>query len=420
MRPAEAADLKYDALLVCVSVYILASVGRVHELFPVVGMFRPTVVAGLLGITIYLFDEYDERRLDHLFVPTTKLLVAFLAWMILSVPGALVNGISFDLVFGNFIKTVVMYFVVAGSVRRIQDVERLAVAYLAAAVVYSGVVITRFDLGTGAAWRLGRLYYYDANDFATFAVTAMPLGLYFLLDSARRPAARWLAAFSVAVLTLGFVRSGSRGGFLALLAVGVFIVLRYKEIPLRWRLSATTLVAVLFLGAASDQYWAQMGTVLSDSDYNRTEETGRIQIWQRGVGYMLENPLLGVGPNNFGAAEGMLSPFAQRQQFGIGVPWNAPHNSFVQVGAELGIPGLALFLLIIGSAFAALRKARRGETMLAEAEHCRAHLTPALTASLLGFVVGSFFLTLAYSEMLFTLVALAVGLQKVVDRGLSI
>ena len=38
---------------------------------------------------------------------------------------------------------------------------------------------------------------------------------------------------------------------------------------------------------------------------------------------------------------------------------------------------------------------------------------PALTASLLGFVVGSFFLSLAYSEMLYTLVALAVGLHKV-------
>jgi hypothetical protein len=40
-------------------------------------------------------------------------------------------------------------------------------------------------------------------------------------------------------------------------------------------------------------------------------------------------------------------------------------------------------------------------------------LAPALTASLIGFVVGAFFLSLAYSEILFTLVALAVGLQKV-------
>jgi O-antigen ligase len=98
-------------------------------------------------------------------------------------------------------------------------------------------------------------------------------------------------------------------------------------------------------------------------------------------------------------AEGTLSPLAERQQYGVGVRWNAPHNSFVQVGAELGFPGLALYIAVIGCAFVALRHG--------------GGIGPALTASLLGFVVGSFFLSLAYSEMLYTLVALAVGLQKV-------
>jgi O-antigen ligase len=142
-----------------------------------------------------------------------------------------------------------------------------------------------------------------------------------------------------------------------------------------------------------------MSTITSDSDYNHTSETGRLQIWSRGIGYMLDNPVLGVGPGNFQTAEGTLSPLAQRQQFGIGVRWNAPHNSFVQVGAELGIPGVLLYVAVIGSAFRALRGS--------------AALTPALTASLLGFVVGSFFLSLAYSEMLYTLVALSVAVQKV-------
>jgi hypothetical protein len=34
-------------------------------------------------------------------------------------------------------------------------------------------------------------------------------------------------------------------------------------------------------------------------------------------------------------------------------------------------------------------------------------------ASLIGFVVGAFFLSLGYSEMLYTLIAMAVGLRKV-------
>ena len=368
-------------------------------------------MTGLLAIVMYLSHHPEYRRPRLLWTGTTKWLLALLVWMILSIPGALLAGYSFDLVFHGFVKTVLMYLVMAGSVRGVRDVERLGGIYLFGAVAYAGVVLSRFDLGAGDAWRLGRLYYYDANDFATLAVTAMPLGLYFV-HAGRRPLARVFGAVALAVLTVTFVRSGSRGGFVALVAMGGFIVLRYTAVALRWRLSVLGLVGLVVLVTASEAYWQQMGTILSDSDYNHTEESGRLQIWSRGIGYMLQHPLLGVGPNNFGPAEGTLSPFAARQQFGFGVRWNAPHNSFIQVGAELGIPGLVFFLAVIASAFTALRRSGRRDGLAEDRPETRPELTQAVTASLIGFVVGAFFLTLAYSEMLYTLVALATGLAK--------
>jgi putative inorganic carbon (HCO3(-)) transporter len=395
---APEAPEKWDPLLVCVAGYILTAVARVHQLFAPLEAIHVAVITALLAIGLYLFDRREERQTRSVLVPTTRLIAALLCWMILSVPNALRVGDSFDLVFNNFLKTVLMSFIVAASVRGMRDVERLAFVYFAGAVLYSAVVVMRFDLGAGDAWRLGHLYYYDANDFATFVVTALPLGIYFV-HAGRRVAVRLFAAAGLGLLTLGFVWSGSRGGFIALFAVVGFVVLRFSAVPLRWRVSATALVALILLATASDQYWQQMGTITSDTDYNHTSESGRLQIWSRGIGYMLQNPVLGLGPGNFQTAEGTLSPLAERQQFGIGVRWNAPHNSLVQIGAELGIPGVALYVAVIASAFRALRRS--------------AALTPALTAALLGFVVGSFFLSLAYSEMLYTLVALSVGVQKV-------
>ena len=76
-------------------------------------------------------------------------LMVFFVWMILSVPGGINRGYSFDLVFGNFIKTVLMYFVIAGAVRGGRDVERLAAVYLLGAALYAGVVLLRFDVGSG-------------------------------------------------------------------------------------------------------------------------------------------------------------------------------------------------------------------------------------------------------------------------------
>jgi O-antigen ligase len=69
---------------------------------------------------------------------------------------------------------------------------------------------------------------------------------------------------------------------------------------------------------------------------------------------MLRYPVFGVGPHNFQTAEGRLSPFVDRQQLGIGVRWNAPHNSFIQVGAKVGIPGLVLFAAVLASTFGEL------------------------------------------------------------------
>jgi O-antigen ligase len=374
-------------------------------LFATLEILHLAVVTGLLAIVLYVHDRHDERQASRVFVTTTGLIAVQLFWMILSVPGALVVANSFDLVFNNFVKTALMSLIVAASVRSVRDVERLAFVYLVAAVVYSTVIITTFDVGAGDDWRLGHLYYYDANDFATLVVTAMPFGIYFL-HAGKDRLVRLFAAVGLVLLTLGFVWSGSRGGFIALAVVAVLVVIRFSAIPLRWRVLATGLVFIVVIATASGQYWQQMGTITSDQDYNHTSETGRLQIWSRGIGYMLDNPMLGVGPGNFQTAEGTLSPFAERQQYGIGVRWNAPHNSFVQVGAELGFPGLALYIAVIASAFYGLR-------------HTGGGLTPVLGASLLGFVVGSFFLSLAYSEMLYTLIALSVGLHKACSASLS-
>jgi O-antigen ligase len=405
-------DARWDLLLVCLAGYTLVAVGRVHQLFPVIDAVRPVIVTGLLSIVLYLSDERADRRLRWVTGGTSTWLIALLIWSVLSIPMALVDGIAFDMVFKSFIKTVVMFFVVVGAIRGARDIERLAGAYLIGCSLYALVVLARFDALEGKDWRLGDLYYYDANDFATFAVTAMPLALYFAHRGRQLPV-RLLSLVALAVLGIAFVYSGSRGGFLALLATGLFVAFRYRSIAFSRRMTAMAVVGVVLLGAASDRYWQQMGTILTDTDYNQTAEGGRLQIWTRGVGYMMTHPLFGVGAANFEPAEGMLSPYANRQQWGVGVKWNAPHNSFLQIGAELGIPGLIVFIAMIGSALLALHRLERSSRRRSVPLAVPPQLVQALMASLIGFVVGAFFLSLAYSELLYMLLALAVGAHKV-------
>jgi O-antigen ligase len=129
---------------------------------------------------------------------------------------------------------------------------------------------------------------------------------------------------------------------------------------------------------------------------------------------MTAHPGLGVGIGNFYVAEGTISPLARLQERGIGVRWGAAHNSFIQAGAEIGVPGLLLFIGLIATTFRSLRRVARLPRAVPPPAMDPSRLAQSLMAAFVGFVVGSLFLSLAYMDMLYTLVALAIGLHKVV------
>jgi len=372
---------------------------------------RISLIAAVVGIAIYLLHQSGFRRLQLLRGRTTAGVVLLLCWATLSVPGALNRGTAFGFLTKGYVEIVLIYFLILGAVRSLRDVERLALVYCSSTALYAAVVLARFHLNSGE-WRLGSLYYYDANDFATLAVTAIPLNLYFILRGPRVP--RVVSAFALPAIFVVFVRAGSRGGFLAILAISLFVLFGYTTVRPKWRVLGMCALAALFVATAGEQYWTQIHTIVEpDQDYNRTADNGRVKIWKRGIGYMLQHPLLGVGIQNFPIAEGTISPLAWRQQYHIGVPWTAAHNSFVEIGAELGIPGLLFFVAAILSALATLRRVASARPPPGSGAQGPAALAQALTASLIGFTVGGFFLALAYHEMLYTLLALAAGLGKV-------
>jgi O-antigen ligase len=243
--------------------------------------------------------------------------------------------------------------------------------------------------------------------------SAMPLGLYFVLT--HRPlVVRGLALVGLVVLAVGEIRSGSRGGFLACLAVVAFVLLRLTAIPARARLAGLVVVLTVLGATSSDKYWTQMQSIIHpNQDYNTTSDAGRMKTWERGFAYMVGRPVLGVGAGNFPVAEGTISPLARLQERGIGVRWGAAHNSFLQMGAELGIPGLLLFIGLIATAFLSLRRVARRALTASPPAGDVSRLAQSLMAALVGWVVGAFFLSLAYTDMLYTLVALAVALAKI-------
>src|SRR5205823_6273658 len=117
---------------------------------------------------------------------------------------------------------------------------------------------------------------------------------------------------------------------------------------------------------------------------------------------------LGLGPGAFPVAEGTLAPEAlEQRRYGRGFKWTAAHNSFIQIGAELGVGGLILFVALFAAAFRVLGRLRA--VPLVEI----AVLAQILTGSLVAFIVTASLLSQAYSAYLYTLLGMVLGLWKI-------
>src|SRR5437867_11698596 len=93
-------------------------------------------------------------------------------------------------------------------------------------------------------------------------------------------------------------RTGSRRGFLAFVVVAGYLLAGFRGIATSKRIAAVSLLAILLVALASDRYFARIQTILNPSaDYNwrGKSKTGRMEVWKRGIDYMMTNPVLGVG-----------------------------------------------------------------------------------------------------------------------------
>src|SRR5437867_2702568 len=207
--------------------------------------------------------------------------------------------------------------------------------------------------------RLNELYTYDSNDHGVVLMVGLPLTL--LLLSVERGTKRLLLLLILVAISATMARSGSRGGFVGFVAVGAALLILVNGVSMSKRLFVLAAAAIALAVGAPPQYWPQMGTMLSPKDdYNYTALDGRKAVMERGIGYMSQYPVFGIGIDNFAKAECTISPKLASRRYNGPLKCSAPHNSYLQAGAELGFPGLLIFVsLVLGAILAPLRIHRR-------------------------------------------------------------
>jgi O-antigen ligase len=215
------------------------------------------------------------------------------------------------------------------------------------------------------------------------------------------------------LLLLATLKTQSRGGFLALCAIGLVGLAVGTWQQRAWTFAGVLLASLTIAVAGDDATKARFLSILKpNEDYNTWTTDGRVEVWKRGVGFMVTHPLLGVGIANYEIADGTLSEKALVRN-GKGLKFSAAHNAYVQIGAELGFGGLIAFICMIVFAMTdAERAARRIAISRDRLSPESIHRTLLRTSvmSLSSILVSAIFLSFAYSAALMFFVAVTAGL----------
>lgn len=362
--------------------------------------------AGLLLVVIWIGNLGERRAVARNAIarnrPVLVALAGLFVWLALSLAWADDVTLAAQGLW-RWGALLVMFVVVMTTITTERSLRWVLMAFVAGAVlsVLIGVADGSFTGETDGGARLeGGAG--DPNYLATSLVASSLIAVSLL--ALRLPAlTRWLLVGAIAVLVIGLVSSGSRGGFLAAVAAVIFALIAFKN-----RRAHVLAVAALVLGAGGLAFLNVPGAWDRMTDFD--DSNGRSGLWTVGARMWEDAPVAGVGVNNFFTHSGeyVREPgMLQDVQLVVERP-HVPHNTYLQMLAETGLVGLGLFLAICGAGVAAaLAAARRFD---ARANPGLATVSRGVVVATASILAASMFLSAATDKRLWLLLALSAAL----------
>lgn len=414
---AAAAPFRPDILRTSLFLFIVISISTVHAYVGFLRVLRLGVVLWALSVAaVFLIPRnVDWNNARKSWPPKAVLALVIIAC--LSAPFGLSLGQSGNFLLNVYFRVVAFFFMLVIAIRGVRDLAFFVWAFVASAAILGVLSLTVMEVAdtSGGGARLAALYMYDANDLGLIFLCAIPLGvaLFKAFDDWRRP----LAGVCLGVMAAAVAITGSRGAFVGFLVVIPAIFVAMKEVNVGKRTGVVIAFVLALAVGAPEGYWERIETVFEPSeDYNVTDEHGRVAIAKRGLGYMASYPVLGVGIANFPRAEGTISTLAQNAMAGEAVRFLAPHNTYIQVGAELGAIAMGIWLSLLFLGTVGLRRvgarlspnARLGAAMDPERRFLGL-MCIYLPITFLAFATTSFFVSHAYTPVFYVLLAILSG-----------
>jgi len=293
--------------------------------------YYPTIVILVLMV---LWIRAPKKCLSN---KQTKAYFWFVGLTILHLPFVRNYGMAWPIVKGTIFYGIPSYLYMIQFIDKYDKIN----LYLK---LFAGLAIFIGILGLFGGGRVKIPSLSDENDFSLYMNILIPFA-YFFAQETKNKVKKPFWYIALMIFVLANVASFSRGGFLGLLAVSLYIIKNSKR---KITTIALALIVICFMVLfAPDKYWQEVETIFTQNIKESTAKE-RIESWKAGWHMFLDHPLIGVGPQNYPV---YVPEYFQSYDGGSRRAehmWGrVAHSLYITLLSEYGIVGTIIFFYIL-------------------------------------------------------------------------
>lgn len=390
---------------IAITIYLVFEYVKPDQAYPIFGILPFLQLSLLVAMAGYVVDKQTRMARS----PLNVLVVLFFVHCVISAANAYRPDYAFDKL--NIITLwVLIYFLITGIVSTERRLFIFVLAYFASnfkmsqfgflSWVKRGFSFTSWGV-SGAGWftNSGELGLQMAMFFAFSVCMIIFLRHYW------KGWVKWLMYFLPISAAGCVLASSSRGAIVASLAV-LFYLSMFSARKIRAWIGSGLFIFISYL-LMPPEFLARF-----QSDGQDATSLSRINYWEKARQMMDEHPWLGVGYYNW-------VPYYSDHYFDPSVYWRVEeaHNTYLQMGAELGYVGLGLFIIAVLWSFWINWKTER--LCRREGFEFLRAFSMGMNAAGVGLVLASLFLTAFFMPNYWIHFAFTVCLHRIVKEKLA-
>jgi len=391
--------------------FVIFSFFRIHEVFPYLEPLKLPLLLALAALFVIILRGTISQNLHPYWCPQFSFLMVFFLLVTLGIPFASNVSVAIKAWTGVYSKIILMTFVIAWMMRKESHFITASRVFIFSGACVGLVALfnkfnsiglvegTRVTIGRNIGSLLG-----DPNDLALVLLYPMAFAIATFLEKSLSKTERLFSFSTFCILLYALLATQSRGGLLGFLAVAsLFAYNRIRSKVLLFSTGAISIVILFIVAGISER--ASGGASEQGIDESAM---GRLYAWEAAWNMALDNPVFGVGINNF-----------YYNYFSYSAHWDglnhAVHSTWFGVLAESGFVGFILFVsLIVSTLLMSLKMLKK-----VNVGHHPPGLKVAINAApagIIGFIVSGTFLTQGFIWPIYLQVALVIALNRYIQE----